>query len=617
MCGILVRIAAEPSDCFEAALETLRDRGPDERGVWQEGGTQLGHRRLSIIDLTTGRQPMHTPDGRFHVVYNGEIYNFRELRDELIARGVRFHTASDTEVLLAGFRHWGAGVLDRLDGIFAFAVWDSRQRELFLARDRFGVKPLVYAPTSTGFVAASTLKPLFQLDDVPRRLNLAALKDYFAAEYIPAPATILRDVQTLPPAHFAVYRAEDRRLTIEPYWEICRPVDDAPSDEALVDRAADALEQSVRRQLISDVPLGAFLSGGIDSSLVTAAMTHHASGRVRTFSMSFRGLCAATDESGFARQVADKLGTEHHELDAREIGGDEMLAMVERLDQPLADPAYLPTLMLSQRCREHITVALSGDGGDELFGGYGKYAKDHAYYAARASRLWPRLRAAVERGLLPGRLLSATLTGNERVFWNNFLFGDYPVSRRSLRDVFSPDVYRELHRVETMAGWKARANAFSAAWDTDTLMRCDLWSYLSDNCLVKTDRAGMAASLEIRVPLLGNPVVDHILPLDARVKFRHGGKWILKHLCRRFDLPDCVWNRPKHGFSVPLEDYFQGPWKQAAEDLVHSSAALAPFLNAAFLRRTWARVLHKRRRARFLWAVLVLLAWLRAHRVSA
>jgi asparagine synthase (glutamine-hydrolysing) len=413
-----------------------------------------------------------------------------------------------------------------------------------------------------------------------------------------------------------VYRAEHRELTIKPYWKIGPPIDEAPDDEEVLDRTQAALEQSVERQLVSDVPLGAFLSGGIDSSLVTAAMSRHAAGRVQTFSMSFRTLSAAADESRYARQVAEHLGAEHHEVDAREIGGEEMMAMIQRLDQPLADPAYLPSLMLSQRCREHITVALSGDGGDELFGGYGRYAQDHAFFTSRTPRLLAGLRSPTLRGWLPGGLLSATLTGNERVFWNNFLFGDYPVSRKSLRGVFAPEAYRGLQTVETMARWKSRASSFSPRWDTDTLMRCDLWSYLSDNCLVKTDRAGMAASLEIRVPLLGNALVDYILPLHARVKYRHGGKWILKQLCRRYELPECVWNRPKHGFSVPLEDYFQGPWRATVEDLIRDAGQLAPFLNAAVVQKTWDRVLHQRRRARFLWAILVLLIWLRTHQIS-
>jgi asparagine synthase (glutamine-hydrolysing) len=231
--------------------------------------------------------------------------------------------------------------------------------------------------------------------------------------------------------------------------------------------------------------------------------------------------------------------------------------------------------------------------------------------------LMSALRGCIHRGWLPGSMLSTTLSGNDAVFWNNFLFGDYPVSRKSLRRVFAPDAYRELQCVETMAGWKALANGFSPDWDADTLMRCDIWSYLSDNCLVKTDRAGMAASLEIRVPLLGNPLVDAVLPWHSRVKFRHGGKWILNRLCRRYDLPECVWNRPKHGFTVPLEDYFHGPWRMAVTDLLRDTATLAPFLDAAFLEATFQRVLLHRKRARFLWAALVLLIWLRSHRVSA
>lgn len=611
MCGILAITGQHLDADFDAALDTLASRGPDARGAWRDPDTPvaLGHRRLSIIDLQGGAQPMHSADGRYTLTYNGELYNYRALREKLGAEGCRFETASDTEVLMRALIAWGRDALPRFDGIFAFALWDRVERTLLAARDRFGVKPLVHSQTADGLVIASTLAPFFKLPGFPRKLNAHALREYLATQSIPAPHTMLQGVDALPPAGWLSWSAADHTTRTGRYWDIPPATPTTRSMEELIDATDAALTESVRRQMVADVPLGAFLSGGIDSSLMVHYMTRAASSAVKTFSVRFepkRGY----DESSFARTVADELGCEHHEFDAAAIDAQAFLDAVAQLDQPLADPAYLPTLALSRLTREHVTVAISGDGGDEMFGGYDRFFKGEADDPA------PALLAQFDRaGLLPGPLRRRALGGVRRMLWDRVKLGPFPGTRKAMRPVLASDWADACEVEQTMSHWLALARQFTDPIDPDALIRADLWTYLSDNCLVKTDRASMAHSLEVRVPLLGNPVADVALPLHADVKLAGGPKAILTALARRH-LPAGVWDRPKHGFSVPVLDYLRRPWRATCDQLVADCATLAPCLDAAHVQQRWRQTLAGRDDARTMYTLLVLLAWLREHRMD-
>ncbi|GAB4193044.1 MAG: asparagine synthase (glutamine-hydrolyzing) [Phycisphaeraceae bacterium] len=609
MCGWLTIIGDRYAQGFDRALDSLASRGPDERGDWHEQDVHLGHRRLSVIDLTAGHQPMHSPDGRYVLVYNGEVYNFQSLRKELETLGHPFKTHCDTEVLLAGYVEWGREVLPRLDGMFAFAIWDRRERTLFAARDRFGIKPLFYS-TEGGLVAASTVRPFFELRDFPKRLDYEALREYLAVQSIPSPMSILRDVRSLPPASWLSWSKQTKRIETGRYWNIPQPDGSTPDYNTLVERADAALTESVRRQLVADVPLGAFLSGGIDSSLMVHYMSQTSSHPVKTFTVRFDQK-AEYDESRYARVVAKHYGCEHHELDAREIDADRLTDALTDLDQPLADPAYLPLRELCALTREHVTVAIAGDGGDELFGGYPRFLKGEEAYRGRP--LWNLLR---RMGLLPPALRRRALQGIEGLLWDRVKFGPFPGTRKDMAALLQPQAIQACDINRTMQHWLALAQQYHDPIDTDALMRADLWTYLSENCLTKSDRASMAFSLEARVPMLGNPVVDLVLPLHADLKLAHGLKSVLTDLCQRH-LPREVWDRPKHGFSVPLINYFKGNWKQRCEDWVNRCEQLAPFLNQHAVQRRWAACLRGRGDVRSMYTLIALLAWLDRYPVRA
>lgn len=611
MCGIFGLIDTPWRESASAALNTLRARGPDDSAVLDLGDAILGHTRLAVIDLVSGQQPMRSADGRYTIVFNGEIYNFRELRKQLASTGRAFTTQSDTEVLLQGFAEWGERVVPRLDGMFAFAVWDAHERVLFAARDRMGIKPFFYS-TVAGFSFGSTLAPFLRLDGFPRRIDYQALRDYLACQTALAPHSFLNAVQQLSPASQLVWTARDRRLEIRRYWDIPGPRELAFDRMEVLDRVDAAIGDCVRAQLVADVPLGGFLSGGIDSSLMIHYMARAGARPLRTFNLRFRE--ADFDETSYARAVAERFGTEHHTLDAPQIDGAGFAHAIDDLDQPLADPAYVMTHALSRLTRSFVTVAISGDGGDELFGGYGRFRQGEGRYPRRPGQ--DVLRKLVEAGWLPGSLLRRTLHGRDRVFYHRAELGPWEVSRKSLKRYLAPDAWERCLPHKTLSLWRELAASFGGRVNTESLMRADLWTYLSDNCLAKTDRASMAHGLEVRVPLLGNAVLDSVLHLPAEAHFNGEDKLLLRELARRY-LPDCVWNRPKHGFSVPLRELFNGVWRDRCEDAISRAAEIAPFLNAPAVGSLWraARSGHGSRRLAYTFVVLLL--WLEQHRLDA
>ncbi|OHC61899.1 MAG: asparagine synthase (glutamine-hydrolyzing) [Rhodocyclales bacterium RIFCSPLOWO2_02_FULL_63_24] len=631
MCGILLTFGDPFRADFDAALAALKSRGPDAREVLAHGEALLGHARLAVIDIAGGRQPMSTADGRLAMVYNGEIYNFAALRRELEAAGHAFATRSDSEVLLTGYRHWGEAVLDRLDGMFAFAIHDLQDGSIFLARDRLGIKPLFWGEHANGLVAASTLAPFFALNTFPKRLDAEGLRDYLAFQTPLAPHTLVRDIHALPPGVCLKWRV-GAGATARQWWTIPDAAGKPPSHEALVAETDGLLAQAVKDQLVSDVPLGAFLSGGIDSSLVVHYMAQAGAKPLKTFSVRFAE--AGFDESPAARAVAELYGTEHHVLDAPELTADTLAAALADLDQPLADPAYIPTWALSRLTRRHVTVALSGDGGDELFGGYPRFLDTADRYPDSLGK--QALRGLLRHGLAPASLSRRALAGAELLLYRRVELGDYPGSRKDLRRYLAPETVRAARPEHTLGLWRELA-ASHGNYDRAALLRADLWTYLSENCLAKTDRASMAHGLEVRVPLLAKALQDRMLSLPAAVHFdagarsanpgmqstgarsanpgmqsTEGGKALLRALARRH-LPEAVWNREKHGFSVPLRANFAGAWRDWTETQLAAAGNRAPWLDAAAIATLWQEAQRGRGNVRLMYTFAVLLAWLEQH----
>lgn len=612
MCGFLISVNHGSPEDFAPALRTLASRGPDAEGVWSADGATLGHRRLAIIDLSGGAQPMATPDNRHHLVYNGELYNFPDIRRKLEAHGVVFRTRSDTEVLLHAVVAWGLDAVREFDGIFAFALWDAAERSLLVARDHLGVKPAYYSTAGGGIVAGSTIAPFLRLPSISKTVNHHAIRDYLAQAFICPPHTILRDVHALEPGCALRWSEKSNAATTERYWSPPRALERGMPLEELSQRAEAALRESVRRQLVADVELGVLFSGGIDSSLVTRYMLDTVGRPVKTFTVKF-DQSARHDEAPIAARIAREMGTDHHELHCSGFSEADFHAAVASLDQPFGDSSYLPVKKLCELARGSVTVALGGDGGDELFGGYSRYLHGEAEYPDHA--LWRMIRAAVERGLLPATLHRASLRGRDRVLRHCSRMADYPVTSRSISAILSRDGRRQLEPAGALAEFAADVLRWNGRFDSDAIMRADLNYFLSSNCLFKTDRASMSHGLEVRVPMLGRPVLDLMLPQPASVKLSNGLKSVLMPLCRK-SLPREAWDRPKRGFTVPVEHYLFTNWRGMCERLMAECHRIAPFFDATALRRRWNTMSQGRRLDFPMYEVIALLAWLDHHRVK-
>ncbi len=572
MCGIVGVIdlqGARPID--EGLIIAMNDaqihRGPDQHGIHLEPGVGLGHRRLSIIDLSTGKQPLYNEDRSVVVVFNGEIYNFGSLRDELLRAGHRFETHSDTEVIVHGWEEWGESCVERFRGMFAFALWDRNRRQLFLARDRIGKKPLYYTHTNSGLlVFGSELKALLVHPDVDRGLDLPAIEDYFTFGYIPEPRSIYRAVRKLDPGHVALIEpGTGQPPRIRQYWDL-RFTGTGVRDEAVATRELiERFDEAVRLRMIADVPLGSFLSGGVDSSAVVAMMARSRTEPITTCSIAFKD--PQYDESIYARSIAERYHTQHH---VEEVGVDdyELLdKLIDVYDEPFADSSAIPTYRVCEAARRHVTVALSGDGGDEGFGGYRRYRWHLREDSIRnllpqslRGPLFGALGAAYQKwDWLPSILrakstLQALALPSIDAYLQNFsLLPDQP--RTAL---YSPAFKRALggyHAREVFARHLPNA-------PEDPLARVqylDFKTYLPGDILVKVDRASMAHSLEVRVPMLDHQFVEWQAGLPSSLKIRDmQGKYLLKRAMEPY-LPHDILYRPKMGFAVPIGRWFKGP----------------------------------------------------------
>jgi asparagine synthase (glutamine-hydrolysing) len=580
MCGIVGIIERDPERPVAASdvqrmVRTLNHRGPDEEGSVLLPGVGLAMRRLAIVDLAGGQQPFANEDGTVQVVANGEIYNFADIKAELTARGHRFRSRADVEVLVHAYEEYGEAFLERVRGMFALALWDGRSRTLLAARDRAGEKPLYYTLTPQGLRLASEIKALLSRPEVDREMDLEALDQFLTYEYIIAPRTIFRSIQKLPAAHYLLYRQGE--VTIRRYWDAADVQPRAWSDADAAEAIRETLGRAVRSQMMSDVPLGVFLSGGIDSSAVAMMLRGAPGGSdVSSFSMGFSD--GSYNELPYAREVATLSGTAHHEGTVTPDVSALFDRLVVHLDEPFADVSLFPTFLVSQMAREHVKVVLTGDGGDELFGGYDAYEAEAL--AAKWSGLVPEAATRAADAILtrvPPTDKKKGLVNKARRFVDGLAHGPASIAHYRWMTFLSPDSKRRLYTrrlqqaLASADAYQPVREALARASTDDVLNRqlyADLTIYLADDILVKVDRMSMATSLETRAPLLDVGVMELAFSMPGDLKIRGGiRKYILKEALRGA-LPDRILDRPKEGFSIPMKQWLRRELKPLMERLL-------------------------------------------------
>ena len=632
MCGITGAIWTDPKQGIDAATlqkmtDVIRHRGPDEEGQYYSDfqvrppyeslpGIALGFRRLSIIDLASGQQPMANEDESVWVVFNGEIYNYPTIRRRLEGAGHTFRTQSDTETIVHLYEDEGLDFVQHLNGMFAIAIWDSRRRRLVLARDRIGQKPLVYHAQPDRLLFASELKSLLQVGGVRREVDPGAIDEYLTYQYIPHPKTIFRGINKLPPGHLAVF--QDGKLDVRPYWQpnLNAETSIGPSDAA--EQLTELLSSAVEMRMRSDVPLGAFLSGGIDSSLIVALMQQRSGQAIKTFTIGFP--VAEYDETGYAKQVSEHLGTDHEELQVDPSGIDILPKLVWQYDEPFADSSAIPTWYLSEMTRRQVTVALSGDGSDELFAGYPRYRAVWLASLLDASGpirsflgapVWQRLPGSRQKSFLRRfKRFSEFLrkTPQRRYLEWIAIFNE---SRRAMlyRDEF-------VERLPNTDPFSFLGNAWSRAGGRDVISGAslaDVTTYLPCDLMTKVDIASMAHSLEVRQPFLDYRVVEFAASLPAALKFRRGaGKRLLRATFGHL-LPADIWRRKKMGFGVPLDHWFRDELRELTHDVLLDDNARC---NSYFRSEAIAELVQQHESRQFdhayrLWSLLVLELWMR------
>ena len=574
MCGIAGKFifdqARAPNRERLAAMTTvMAHRGPDADGFYVGPGIGLGHRRLSIIDLSTGDQPLANEDGTIWVVFNGEIYNFPEIRATLEQSGHRFRTHTDTEVIVHAYEEWGERAVDHFRGMFAFALWDEPRRRLLLVRDRLGIKPLYYSVTASGVTFGSEIKSLLEDPDVPRDWNPKALDAYLALQYVPCPRTMYKAVWKLPPGHLLV--AESGRVSVRQYWDLTFTGDGDPArEEEYLERLDALLTESVRLRLLSDVPLGAFLSGGIDSSAVVAAMVETSSTRVITTSVGFDE--HAFNELKYARAVARHLGTESHETIVRPDIVDLLPKLAWHFDEPFADSSAVPTYYVSAAARQHVTVALSGDGGDELWAGYTRHRVERWEATARrwlgrsGASIAGRLAGGLPLGLKGARSLRHLALSPADACARKHAYGLFDLDSRGA--LYTRDFAADVQDSDPFLGFRLAYDACPSVDPLDRALYVDVKTYLVDDIMTKVDRMSMAVSLEAREPLLDHKLLEFAATVPTSLKLKNGRS---KYLLRRFlerRIPTSIVDRPKHGFEAPIGEWLRGPLAPMVDDLL-------------------------------------------------
>lgn len=593
----------------------IEHRGPDDDGFYVDGGLAIGMRRLSIIDLFTGKQPITNEDGSIWIVFNGEIYNFQELRDGLIHRGHTFQTGTDTEVIVHLYEDEGERCVERLRGMFSFAIWDKRERKLFIARDRVGVKPLHYCLAGGTLVFASEIKSLLQHPDVTREVNIEAISDFLTFGYVPDPESAFRGIFKLEPGHTLTFK--DGRLTTSRYWDFTyhrdARIEPAREEAYYEERIRELIAESVRLRLVSDVPLGAFLSGGLDSSTVVAMMAREMDRPVKTFSIGFTE--SSFDELQYARITARHFNTEHHEF----IVTPDVCKIVEEIiwhqDEPFADVSSIPTYIVSKMAREHVTVVLTGDGGDELFGGYDRYLVDHKRQVFERipgflRNLMLRASRAIPRAMYGKNFLRNAALDSDSRYVDSISYFDQDAKR----DLLSLDVRRWLAGRDSADAFRRLLGVPRSSERLDHLLYLDSKTYLPGDILTKVDRMSMAHSVEAREPLLDHKLIEFVQTIPASLKLRGSvGKHILKTAVRGL-IPDEIINRQKQGFGVPIRRWFNNELRELLYDTLTDGRTRQ---RGYFNQRVVDEILDEHRRGRRdnstqLWGLLTLELWHRA-----
>ena len=627
MCGITGQVNQDSGRAVDREIlgrmnQVIAHRGPDSDGFYVNGPVGLAARRLSIIDLDAGDQPISNEDGSVWIVFNGEIYNYKHLRADLESKGHRFRTATDTETIVHLYEEYGPRCVDALRGMFAFAIWDDSRKSLLLARDRLGKKPLYYAQYDGALLFGSELKCLLQYPGFPRRIHLEAIDHYLSLQYIPDPLSAFRDVQKLPPAHFLTWQCG--RVHVERYWQLKYEPKLTASAEELEEELLARLEESVRLRLVSDVPLGVHLSGGIDSSVVTALTARQSSRAVKTFSIGFEE--ERFSELPYARAVARQYATDHHEF---LLTFGDLPQLIERLvryfDEPFADPSAIPMYLLAQKTREHVTVALNGDGGDELFAGYVRHRLD------RYADLYARLPGVLTQELVPSllRWLPQRLDRPGDKNWiagakmlghaarttpkANFLRWTSFFDDRMKQTLWRQDTAAAFHDPKRTVEWLSRiSDEAPATGSLDRVLSADTTAYLAGDLLVKADRMTMAHSLEARSPFLDHEFQSWAARLPERCKLNgRTHKYLLKRACSTL-LPDTVLKRGKQGFGIPLGAWLRGPLRKWAEDrLLGPGARIHTYLKRESVHMLFKdHVQGRANHANRLWALINFELWL-------
>ncbi|MBP1728973.1 MAG: asparagine synthase (glutamine-hydrolyzing) [Deltaproteobacteria bacterium] len=598
--------------------EVIRHRGPDAGGEYLDDHIGLAHRRLSIIDLSPqGNQPLFSADGRLAIVFNGEIYNFQILREQLQREGVVFRTKTDTEVILALYSKMGTECLKQFNGMFAFALWDTVEKTLFIARDRIGKKPLYYYHAGGDRLAfASEIKSLLQLPGISREIEPTAISDFLSYQYIPDPKTIYRNIFKLPPAHYMTLQAGGEPHVGE-YWDIEFSPRESRPFAAAEEELLALLQDATAVRMISDVPLGAFLSGGVDSSAVVALMAKSSGDPVRTCTIGFQD--KRHDESPFAREIAGLFRTNHTEFMVKDRFVDTVSLLPKFFDEPFADSSAVPTYHVSRLARQAVTVALAGDGGDESFAGYDKYAVElkenlvRQYVPRSVLSLIHTAAAGLEGNIMARKarsLSGSALKDPGRAFFRT----NSCIEEPQLQQLLADDIRRASSSydpaVHTLRYW----NKVSGKDHVACMLYTDLKTYLPGDILVKVDRMSMANSLEVRAPFLDYRIIEFAASLPSDWKIKGENKKIILKKAFSHLLPDAILNRAKHGFTVPLDDWFRGELKPMAEECLFNQPALAEFLSMATVRRLWQEHQGKRcSHGTILWSLLMLALWQREY----
>ena len=618
ICGIYNKSFEKPVNRarIEDMNQSLVHRGPDDKGLFIDNNVGLGHRRLSIIDLNSGAQPLFNEDKTIVIVFNGEIYNFKALKAQLSALGHEFQTLTDTECIVHGYEEWGADVVKHLRGMFAFAIWDSQKKQLFLARDRVGIKPLYYYWDNWTFLFASELKAIIQDPEVERVIDPQAIDDFLTYLYIPAPKTIYKKIRKLKPGHTLTISPQG--MHEEEYWDISFQIQNGQSEEEMAVSLLEKLRESIDIRLISDVPLGAFLSGGIDSSAVVGIMAGLMDSPVVTSSIGFQE--DGFDELYYAKKIAEKYQTRAYEKIVKANAAKILDDLVWHFDEPFADSSMVPTFYVSQVARENVTVCLSGDGGDENFVGYRRYRFDYLENQIRAflpgflrrplfgtlARLYPKA------DWLPQFLRAKTLFTNlamspEQAYINTMSC----FTPKMKNELFQSSLKQSLDDYDSQSVMMTHFER-TKEWDPiSRIQYVDMKTYLADDILTKVDRASMAHSLEVRVPILDHVFMEYSASIPAKYKLKDGnGKYIFKKALESI-VPHENLHRAKMGFSIPLADWLRQDLKKVFEDRVFSeNSFVSDFFHMNVIKQWWAQHQRKTRDySTYLWAILMLECW--------